>query len=86
MLTHPGRGKVVAKAATLAAMRYHTDVIIGAFGGVGALAGSQKAMPFPVLSIPCPCIALPFHCLSFTSHCPLAAFHRPFTAFSLPSR
>eukprot|EP01047_Picozoa_sp_COSAG01_P052125 COSAG01_NODE_5451_length_4256_cov_17.632908_4_plen_454_part_00 len=30
----------VAKAATLTAMRYHTDVIIGAFTGVGALAGA----------------------------------------------
>eukprot|EP01052_Picozoa_sp_SAG31_P018549 SAG31_NODE_1318_length_8823_cov_3.108780_5_plen_151_part_00 len=31
---------VAAKAATLSAMRYHTDVIIGAFTGVGAVAGA----------------------------------------------
>ena len=36
---HKSNDSLARKAATLGRMRYHTDVIIHAFGGVGALAG-----------------------------------------------
>lgn len=36
---HKSSDSLARKAATLGRMRYHTDVIIHAFGGVGALAG-----------------------------------------------
>ena len=35
--TRTAADRAVQKAATLASMRYHTDVVIAAFGGVGAL-------------------------------------------------